>query len=381
MTSKKRLVVVWDGRVYGGPNGVLESEVSLNRELIACLARERAVTLVSRSLDVSTVFTTVLPGVTVVNVGSWRGVPSPRVLLKTWQQLRQIGLGSVDLFLIGPGILPLLALLLSQRSSSEMHRLLLVNSFAEQSLKARAKRTLRSRSLVVLQASVSRLTHLISCRLATKVIAVSRDLALRYGASHVMPEIQWTSLERAQSSEREKINRDIDVLLAGRLEPEKGIVEAARRIVNSMPDLRVLIVGSGSLRSELASVLNSSTAEHLEGLSHEDLLLTMRRSRVVIVPSITEGFGLVAFEAATLGCVLVARPVGGLPEALADQRCIWFKGFDELSDAVSMAITMSNDHSAEMPSLEILRSRNSWLSPNDIIKMIDMPKTYPTANL
>lgn len=371
-------MVVWDGRVSGGSDGRLGSEVVLNFDLLSLLSRERSVTLVCRSLDAPALFETHVPGLPVVNVGAWRGRPSLRVLVSTWRQLGRLGPRNSDLLLIGPGLLPLLVLLMCLGSSRELHRLLLVNSFAGRSLMARTGGSLPSRLLGVLLAIGSRLALVLSCRLATRVIAVSHDLARRVRASYVMPEIQWSSLERARS--HDSTVRDIDILLAGRLEPEKGIVNASRRIVNALPGLRVLVVGSGSLRSELTEVMKGSSAEYLERLPHEKLLWTMRRSRVVVVPSITEGFGLVAFEAAVLGCVLVARPVGGLPEALSGQRCIWFDSLDELPIAVSEAMSQA-DCPAEMSSLELIRSRHSWSSPEDIIRLIETPRTSRKGHL
>lgn len=119
---------------------------------------------------------------------------------------------------------------------------------------------------------------------------------------------------------------DIVVAGIGRLIPVKGfeyLVEAHARGVGDMPRLRLVLVGDGALREQLArragelgvadSVIMVGTA------SREEIPAYLAASDIVVVPSIrhegyVDGLPNVALEAMAAGLPLVASSVGGLPD-------------------------------------------------------------------
>ena len=112
------------------------------------------------------------------------------------------------------------------------------------------------------------------------------------------------------------------LLAVGRLVPEKGfrVLIAAVALMNSdeRPDL--VIVGSGPDREKLSiEATRLDVKLRLAGaVSPRELADWYRRARVVVVPSLREGFGLVSAEAAAAGRAVIATNVGAAAEIISD---------------------------------------------------------------
>jgi glycosyltransferase involved in cell wall biosynthesis len=96
------------------------------------------------------------------------------------------------------------------------------------------------------------------------------------------------------------------VLFAGRLSPEKGILE----FLEATEGLPRVIVGDGPLRARVPEALGF--------VPHDELGAYYERAAVVACPSRREGYGVVAREAMAYGRPVVATRVGGLPDAVLD---------------------------------------------------------------
>jgi D-inositol-3-phosphate glycosyltransferase len=126
----------------------------------------------------------------------------------------------------------------------------------------------------------------------------------------------------------------IVLLFAGRVQPLKApdvLLRAAARMIHDHPDLAarlvVTFVGgpSGSGRAdpdgliELASALGIADRVRLEPpCPQAELARWYRAATVVVVPSHSESFGLVAVEAQACGTPVVAAAAGGLRTAVRD---------------------------------------------------------------
>lgn len=113
------------------------------------------------------------------------------------------------------------------------------------------------------------------------------------------------------------------VLAAGRASPEKGfdvLVAALARA--EAHGIGATLVVEGPTRPDLeADVANSGLGDRvtfLPLLPREELFDQMRAHHLVVVPSRTEGLGMVALEALALGRPVVASAVGGLPSVVVD---------------------------------------------------------------
>lgn len=120
-----------------------------------------------------------------------------------------------------------------------------------------------------------------------------------------------------------------EVLIAGRLDPLKGFDLAIAAVAAIEPERRpnLRIVGAPPPEGdEYARSLHEAVAEagmlgttSFEGALQRSVLAEqVRRASLVLIPSHSETFGLVALEAAASGVPVVARATGGLLEAVRD---------------------------------------------------------------
>ena len=98
----------------------------------------------------------------------------------------------------------------------------------------------------------------------------------------------------------------LEVLFAGRLSPEKGILE----LVEAANGMTLVVAGDGPLRDRVPGALGF--------VPHHALGPLYERAAVVAVPSHREGFGVVCAEAMAYGRPVVAGAVGGLLDLVAD---------------------------------------------------------------
>jgi glycosyltransferase involved in cell wall biosynthesis len=96
------------------------------------------------------------------------------------------------------------------------------------------------------------------------------------------------------------------VLYAGRLSPEKGILE----LVEAARGMPIVVAGDGPLRDRLPEALGF--------VPHDRLLGLYERAAVVACPSHREGYGVVCAEAMAHGRPVVASAVGGLRDLVVD---------------------------------------------------------------
>ena len=106
---------------------------------------------------------------------------------------------------------------------------------------------------------------------------------------------------------------------------EKGVRTLLRAWSEMPPSARLVIVGDGPLRGEVAAVTLRLPGIEWRGQQppHEVQAL-MREASVLVVPSEwPEPFGLVVVEAFAAGLPVIANRVGGIPEIVRDGATGW----------------------------------------------------------
>jgi glycogen(starch) synthase len=113
----------------------------------------------------------------------------------------------------------------------------------------------------------------------------------------------------------------------GRLVPAKGFDVALTAVASlraRFPGLRLVIAGDGPMRRELetrAAELGLGHAVDFRGwVAPEEVPTLLDGGGIVLMPSRREGLGLVAVQAALMGCPIVASRVGGLPEVVVHEK-------------------------------------------------------------
>lgn len=140
---------------------------------------------------------------------------------------------------------------------------------------------------------------------AALVIAASNDLAERahaLGASDVRVIPSGVDLPAAVGAEAQPP----EVLYAGRLSAEKGVVE----LLDAARGMNLVVAGDGPLRRQIPAARGF--------VPHEELQQLYARAAVVACPSRREGFGVACLEAMAHGRPVVATGVGGLRDLVVD---------------------------------------------------------------
>lgn len=104
-----------------------------------------------------------------------------------------------------------------------------------------------------------------------------------------------------------------DVVFVGRLIPTKNLgllIEATGRLVASGLDLSVVVIGDGPARedweSQVAERALTGTIRFLGSIEEwSDVMAIVRSAKVLALPSLREGYGMIALEAAALGVPVV----------------------------------------------------------------------------
>jgi glycosyltransferase involved in cell wall biosynthesis len=138
---------------------------------------------------------------------------------------------------------------------------------------------------------------------------------------------QFQPVPRAGSSPGS--HAPIVIGLVKHLEPKYGVEYLLRAIPGIRarhPAIRVVIVGNGSLRAQLehmaASLSVSDVVSFCGEVSHDQVPRYMADMDIFLMPSVheSETFGVAAVEAQAMGIPVVATRIGGVPEAVLENR-------------------------------------------------------------
>lgn len=98
------------------------------------------------------------------------------------------------------------------------------------------------------------------------------------------------------------------------------LIDATVRILEEFPDLKVLLVGDGPLRTQLEKEVEALSLTHsiiFTGIRH-DVREVLSFLDLFVLPSSSEGLPMAILEAMAAGRPVVATRVGGVPEAVVD---------------------------------------------------------------
>ena len=154
----------------------------------------------------------------------------------------------------------------------------------------------------------------LTARLAKNNVAVSeqtkRDLE-KLGVSCVEVIPNGIDFERIQ--EVEPSGEESDIIFAGRLIRDKNVdvlIKTVKLLRDDVPDIKCVIVGDGPERARLEKLtgeLGLKRNVEFRGFlkEHDDVIALMKSSKVFVLPSTREGFGIVALEANACGLPVV----------------------------------------------------------------------------
>jgi glycosyltransferase involved in cell wall biosynthesis len=175
-----------------------------------------------------------------------------------------------------------------------------------------------------------RAEHLVA-RKARHVIVPSRylrEIVLGWGVLPERVSVVHNSLpERPLDRSREELRAELGLagnpllLAAGRLVPWKRF-DLPIRLLHRVPGAHLVIAGAGPLEVELkdlAAELGLEGAVTFTGsLSHDSMMLHLRASDLLLLPSTYEGFSHLLLEAMRMGTPVLATDAGGNAEVVGD---------------------------------------------------------------
>jgi D-inositol-3-phosphate glycosyltransferase len=165
----------------------------------------------------------------------------------------------------------------------------------------------------------------------------------------------WTDADRISSAGGRGAAQHPVLLFVGRIQPLKGLDVAVGTLAElDDPSAELVVVGGPSGADgpgELAKVLDlahelrvADRIRWVEPQPHHLLSTWYRAADLVLVPSRSESFGLVALEAAACGRPVVAAAVGGLRTIVEHGRTgLLVEGRDPASYAAAVDRVLSDD--------------------------------------
>jgi glycosyltransferase involved in cell wall biosynthesis len=155
------------------------------------------------------------------------------------------------------------------------------------------------------------------------------------------------------------------VTFLGRVTHQKGplfFVEAARHVLNEIPDAHFVVAGSGDLLPlmiERIAQLRMSSHFHFTGfLKGKDIDKVWSMSNVYVMPSVSEPFGIAPLEAIQAGVPVIISNQSGVAEVMPHAIKVDFWNSRELAAAIcsvlkykSLSETLKQNSAREIETL------------------------------
>jgi len=246
---------------------------------------------------------------------------NPLIIYKLYKYLKRVKPDIVQTYILKPNLYGRIAALLAGVPVIISTELTLKNQ--AHSVAAR----LRDRFLHPLNAILNRYTDVILCSSdAIRRQWSTRELAPRLKVLHPYfdpAKLQNSSQVCNKTAPTAKDNWVIGTI--GRLSEEKrqiDLLRAFHKVLKVFPKATLLIVGDGEMRDELMNVarrLGLSGSVAFTGFQ-SNVSEYLEKMDVFVLPSRTEGFGIVLLEAMTMGLPVIATDVGGIPELVVNNE-------------------------------------------------------------
>ncbi len=182
--------------------------------------------------------------------------------------------------------------------------------------------------------------------------------------------------DKAEARARLGWSSDPHALFVGRIQPLKGVdvaLEAAALVAASTPGFRLTVIGGASgpsgvaelaaLKARAAEPDLAGVVEFFDPMPHRDLPDYYRAADLLVLPSRSESFGLVAAEAQSCGLPVVASKVGGLEHVVYHGRSgLLIDGWNPTDHAAAMSQVLADSELAASLSVGAIEwsARFSW---------------------
>jgi len=199
---------------------------------------------------------------------------------------------------------------------------------------------------------VGKTTERLVARLTTENIAVSKttaknlnNLGIRHKIKIIPNGIDLIRLRSISPSPE-----SWDIIFVGRLIKEKHadlLIYAVKLLQHKNPDIRVVIIGQGPEYDKINNLINDKEnffiPLHTCGFfrNHDDLIAQLKSSKVFVLPSTREGFGIIALEALACGLpvVTIDHPANAIRELITENNgFLCSLSAQDLAEKISLAL-------------------------------------------
>jgi colanic acid/amylovoran biosynthesis glycosyltransferase len=150
----------------------------------------------------------------------------------------------------------------------------------------------------------------------------------------------------------------IHFVCVGRLCIEKGqrlLIDAAKRLVTSVPNARVTLIGDGPDRQPLEHAIQEAGLQNhvaiLGWQSSHAIRETLLSATALVIPSLAEGLPIVAMEALASRCPVIATNIAAMSELIEIGKNGWLipsGSVDDLATAMQDAANCDDDQLRRM---------------------------------
>ncbi|QSR36864.1 hypothetical protein CFI10_18155 [Marinobacterium iners] len=156
-----------------------------------------------------------------------------------------------------------------------------------------------------------------------------------------------------------------NVGFVGRMTAEKGLdtlLTAFSQVVEIMPDTQLHLAGSGPDKEDILALAESLSIRHKVHIHGwvEDIGGWLRDIDLLVVPSLSETFGIVILEAAVHGCPVIASDVSGPASQIQSGSDGWLVppgNAQQLADGICAALQHA-EHRASVATMAYKRSES-----------------------
>jgi glycosyltransferase involved in cell wall biosynthesis len=150
-------------------------------------------------------------------------------------------------------------------------------------------------------------------------------LIKRCGVSEDKIEVIHNGLSEMPTDILPLVERPLNVLTVANLIPYKGHLEyllVIERVLEAVPDVHFTFVGRDDMNGKVQSaIIARKLSERVSYVGfQQDISSWMRVARLLVVPSLKEGFPTVVLEAMSHGMPVAAYDIGGLPELVRHEE-------------------------------------------------------------
>lgn len=192
---------------------------------------------------------------------------------------------------------------------------------------------------------------------ADRIIAVSyytkNVLVEKYGVDPHKVTVIHNAVEKEKQLERLGIKKNLSeryVLFLGRVTMQKGpdyFIEAANLVLKKMDNVRFVMAGSGDMMPKLierAASLKITDRFHFTGFlnNRQQVERMYAMSDLYVMPSVSEPFGITAFEAILYDVPIILSKQSGVSEVLRGAMKVDFWDVPKLASAITSLLEDEN---------------------------------------